>query len=289
MTTIQSIGQTSFRVDNQDYRIARIKKTYTYYYEFGDSLKILLIDSALEYYNKDKTRKLRIHTDVLRKETDKDITYFNKAGKELQNKRFSKGELMLLYRTKYDEKGRMIFHSLRRFPINDDGSVDAYFYKDSLTSDGRIEKCYSNSKSGIKHLSSIRCFNKKDLPLKEIYYDEKGDTLWTELYTYSSENKLLEHIHNEGDLKQIIYPEEKYLKPECEKEIIQDDLGLTAKNKLELIQSLLLTQKIGILSDDCEDLDYTFRSPDNRTRLVIVKRRIHHIREVWIVINQLIE
>ena len=238
MTAAHLHGQSYFIAEGQKIKAGTITKSYSFYYQFVDSLRLFFSDSTFIYTNLQNTIVKMETYSVNIEEKHTRIEYFRTDGKDSISRHFRADKLSKIYETRFDDLDRVVYYSLKDYNARNDHSFEwTYEYKDSLTSKGMVyvQTVFVDDNYGEKrfHFRRVLTAGYKD-PIRK--YPPHANTLC---------EQTIEVVFPNCDFKEI----EK------------------------MIERVLIKNRELLTSEECEYFSRSYISTDNKMRLSIVKRK----------------
>lgn len=276
----QMFGQTYFDIEGNQIKTGTISRTYNFAYSVGDTFSLFLTDSIIQYVNSTKTIIKTISYSGYRKSTEPSINikYTTTSGQDSLSKHYSGDRLIMIYQTKFDNAGRIIYYGMKDF--NADSTYDRgfewfYEYRDSLIETGKIEiqTIFVDDAYGDKrfHFRVLNEYDNKNRKIKEVRESKPNDPMaQTTIYTYNDNDSL---ISEKVDGMEMLSTKGKHKNTKCD---IENEYSfvLTDYNSIkQLIHQLLIDNKKLLTTDKCENYFYTLISNDRQTKLTLVKRQ----------------
>ena len=251
-------GQTFFEVEGKKVQLAEITKEYQFAYKFRDGSNLFLIDSVLIFSNSKKTivKEIR-YNNIIRKENYSIINYSKIYNGYSFSKHFKNEKLRFIYETQVDSLNNVIYDKREEYledSTHRTGSESCFYYKDSLTSEGkiRIQTCFSGdafSDNRIEYRSLI-FFDKRNRIMKEVdnmdstlyFYDEKDSLISKKYYSYELLDDGVEELLNT-----------RHVNSPCDSEYVYSFINTDFENVKKEIVKLLFEHKSYLTNYDCRE------------------------------------
>lgn len=287
------LGQTFFEVEGKKVLLAELTKGYQFAFNFKDSSNLFLIDSVVTLSNFQKTIVKEIKYSNIRKENYTIINYSKIYNGYSFSKHFDNGKLSFIYETQVDSLNNVIYHKREEYLEDSShrtGSESCFYYKDSLTSEGkiRIQTCFSGDafSTNLIEFRKLIFFDKRNRIMKEVdnmdstlyFYDEKDSLISKKYYSYELlDDGYEELLHN------------KHLNSPCDSEYVYTFLKTDFHDVKNEILKLLFAHKSYLTNYDCKECFLNFVSPNSQIILNIYRQQknsLHGEERIYFAITQ---
>jgi hypothetical protein len=245
-------GQSFFDAEGNQIKVGTYKKSYNFYYEIHDTLSLFFSDSIETFSNSDSTIVKSITYSKFEKQPHTRLEYFRTNKKDSISKHFIGDNLSCIYETRFDSLDRIVYYALKNFDPEQSYSdfEDTYEYRDSIANKEKflIQAIYQKGNFGGKE------FLRRDI----MKYDDNGIPKY--FYEYEFDNS----EHN------------KQKNTKCWQESEKTFTVLNFNGIKSLIKQMLQENKKLLTTNRCENLIYTYVSPDKQTNLTIIKRKPYY-------------
>lgn len=284
LISLQLLGQSFFEVEGKQIKTGSISRTYNFAYTFDDSLTLFFADSILQYSNTQKSiLKTTSYSGYNKKsESSIQIEYFGINGRDSISKHFKEGKPSMIYRTNYDDLGRIIYYGMKDYfntgTTYDRGFDWFYEYRDSLITTGKIEiqtifvdEAYGEKRFHFRVLNEYDIKNRKVKQTRESQSNELMAQII--IYKYNEKDSL---ISEKVDGMETLSSKEKHIDSKCDKENKYSFVATDYNSIKQLIHQLLIDNKKLLTTNKCENYFLSLISLDKQARLTIIKQQPYH-------------
>ncbi len=287
------LGQTFFEVEGKKVLLAELTKGYQFAFKFKDSSNLFLIDSVVTLSNFQKTIVKEIKYSNIRKENYTIINYSKIYNGYSFSKHFDNGKLRFIYETQVDSLNNVIYHKREEYledSTHRTGSEACFYYKDSLTSEGkiRIQTCFSGDafSTNLIEFRKLIFFDKRNRIMKEV------DNMDSTLYFYDEKDSLISKKYYSYELLDDGYEElikTKHINSPCDSEYVCTFDKTDFETVKKEILKLLFVHKNYLTNYDCNECLLSFISNDSLIKLIIHRQKrysLHGEELIYFTITQ---